>query len=339
MTIKLKRYKPHVLLSYEALLRRLKKRYRFNEIIQSNYQRHKAGFQGEKRIDYKLSLFPKKNFYHYPHLRLNTNQNHFQIDSLLITPKIIFILEIKNLKGILEYSSKYGQIIQIDDGKETGYMDPILQVEIQKQHLINWLGKIGYQIPIEPLVVSTNPYAVIRNIDNDKVFDHRFISLENLLFKLDEIYNSYQNPILTIKEIQFLLKKFIKHNNPLKSNLMKRHKIQSHHLVSGIPCDICERTLLRLHGKWYCKHCNTKFLNSHVRVILDYFLLHNSTITNNQCKTLLQLSSPNIAYKILSSMNLENNGKNKGRKYFSPEIWEFPQNAEPALPNTSILDK
>src|SRR5690625_1069916 len=125
------RKKPHVLLAHEALLRRLKPYYRNHPAIQSNYQRHKAGFYGESRVDYKLSLMQKNNYIHIPGVRLNNHQHYFQIDSIIITPKLIFIIEAKNMQGVLEYYASQRQLVQITDQVQQSYKDPILQAKLQ----------------------------------------------------------------------------------------------------------------------------------------------------------------------------------------------------------------
>lgn len=334
-----KRYKPHILLAHEALLRRLKKRYRTNDILQSNYWRYKVGYEGELKVDYQLSLFPNENFHHVPSLRLKIDSHYFQIDSLIITPKVIFILEIKNIKGTLKYSSHYGQLIQMNADKETGYHNPLSQVNIQKHRLSSWLKQFNFDIPIEPFIISTNQSAVIRNIHNDHTFQHRFISLDRLLEKLNDIYNSFPKKILSKKDINRMIEKLNKNNEAHISNLIEQYQIKEHHLVIGIPCPDCDSSLQWWRGNSYCKLCQSHYRNQYVQTIYDYFLLHKRYITNEQCRHFLQLPTPDITYNVLNKLNLRISGKNKGRKYLSPKIHDFPQSAEPFHQKNSIFDR
>src|SRR5699024_3606253 len=121
------RSKPYVLLAHEALFRRLHNKYRYNESLQANYQNYRAGYLGEKNVDYKLALFPKKGFFPCPSLRLKNWNHFFQIDSLILTPKLLFKIQIKKPKGVLEYKGSHKQLIQLDGEKELSYKDPILQ--------------------------------------------------------------------------------------------------------------------------------------------------------------------------------------------------------------------
>lgn len=333
-----KRFKPHILLAHEALFRSLHDQYRFNETIQSDYHRYRAGFYGEKQIDYKLSLFPNPEFYHLPSLRLQNNFHFFQIDSVILTPKLIFNIEVKNLKGTLEYNAAARQLIQYDDKKQTCYKDPLLQADTQRIHLHYWLQQYSINIPIEPIVVSTNPNTIIRNPENDSEFQHRFVTLENFLHKLDQIYNSYHKTVLTIKEIQKLYRKLAKNNTPLISNLIDYYQIKKQHLISGIPCTSCQfYPLEKKYKTWICPKCSQIFPDVHKRIILDYFLLHQPVITNSICRKLLRVPSPNTAYNILKSLHLKTTGSNKNRKYLAPELWEYPQHDAPKYIHPSIF--
>lgn len=334
-----KRFKSHHLLSHEALLRRLKPKYRYNENLQANYHSYRAGYLGEKSVDYKLSLFPKKDFFHLPSLRLQNNFHFFQIDSLVLTSKLIFQLESKNIKGTLQYNGMHKQLIQIDGDKKTSYKDPILQAEIQKRHLMQWLQKYGVKIPIETIVVSANPNSLIQNPHNDLTFNDRFISLENLIFRMDEIYHSYHEHLLTLRQLKNLYHLLVQHDMPLSSDPIKYYNLKKHHFIQGVACERCFYSpLKRGRGYWTCPKCAEKNLLGHERVILDYFLIHRPFITNNICRELLQIASPDTSYYILNSMGLEKTGGNKNRKYLAPNLDQFPQDAEPKLFELSILD-
>lgn len=333
-----RRTKSHHLLSYEALFRRLQYRYRLNEAIIADYQKYKAGYYGEQAIDYKLSLFPNHSFFHYPDLRLRQNFNYFQIDSVILTPKLIFIIEAKNLKGTIMYDSKHKQLLQIDEDKEFCYKDPLLQANTQKTHLKFWLRNLGYDVPIEPIVVSTNPHTIIRNIDNHPDFQHRFITLENLPYKLNEIFHQYKKKILSNTDIKKIYSLFDHNNTPLRADLINFYHITSNQLISGIACEHCGFFPIKKHPrKWKCPKCKQVDVQGYERVILDYFLLHQPFITNHICRQILHIPSQDSAYFILKSLKLKTTGANKNRKYLSPSLSEFPQDEAPKMFEISPL--
>lgn len=332
--------KSHRLLAHEALLRRLHLKFRHNEKLQVEYLKQRAGFYGEKALDYKLSLFPHREFLHYPDLRLHNFSNYFQIDSIILTPKAIFILEAKHLRGIVEYHGSRKQFIHITDEQTTSYKDPILQAETQKKHLLYWLQQHQIQIPVETLVVSTNDSTIIRNLDNDDLFNHRFVTLENLLFKIEEIYQSYTENIMDIKDMHMLYKIMLQKDEPAKTNLLQRYKINRDHLIYGVFCDSCQNGhYTKTRYNWECSNCKKTSKYCHEQVILDYFLLHDNQISNAQTRDLLKINSRNTAYRLLDKMELKKVGERKGRKYQAPHLSQFPQDAEPQFVQQSILEQ
>lgn len=340
MQLKKIRVKPHRLLAHEALLRRLKLDYRNNDRLRSEYLKQRARFYGEKNLDYTLSLFPHKEFLHYPDLRLHNFFNYFQIDSVILTPKVIFILETKNFRGIVEYSAKQKQFLHIADNQTTSYKDPILQAETQKNHLLYWLQQQQIEMPIETLVVNTNHSTIIRNLDNDELFDYRFVSLENLLFKMEEIYQLYTEKELDIKGMHKLYKILMHKNEPAKSNLLQQYKINKQHLIQGVFCNFCENGYyVRRRYDWICSNCKDMSKNCHEQVILDYFLLHNEQLSNADTRELLKIESRNTTYRLLDKMDLPKVGERKSRKYLAPHLSQFPQDAEPSFLQRSVLEQ
>lgn len=109
--IKKKRTKSYTILAYEALFRRLKKNDSNLSRIQKDYLKHITGYRGEEMVDYKLRTQTNSDFRIFHDLRFRVNHHFFQIDTLILTSSFLLILEIKNIKGILEYDSDLQQLI------------------------------------------------------------------------------------------------------------------------------------------------------------------------------------------------------------------------------------
>lgn len=328
-TTVLQRKRAHELLAYEALFRCILEQYRQHESIVSEYKRVKAGYDGEKNVDYKLSTYPRKDFFVFQGIRLENPPFYFQIDTLILTKKAIYILEIKNQKGTFNYNSEQRQLTQIVNGEVKSYKDPILQAEAQKNHLQGWLARFGiFNIPIETLVVVAYPSTIIENDTRDPEVYKKVIHNESLHQHLDRLSGSYTKNILTNSDIKNLCRILLKENKPLRTDIIQQHNISKHHLIKGVPCEKCyKHPMKRLYKRWLCPGCSAISYNAHERAILDYFLLHGTTITNKQCRELLQIVSPKTAHVIMNSMNLQKTGNTSARVYFSPPIHDFPQNS------------
>nr|WP_255259872.1 nuclease-related domain-containing protein [Lentibacillus sp. CBA3610] len=104
----------------------------------SEYKREKAGYDGEKNVDYKLSTYPQKDFFVFQGIRLQNPPFYFQIDTLILSKKVIFILEVKNKQGTFKYDSKQRQLTQEVDGQIKSFKDPILQAEGTKSRICKY---------------------------------------------------------------------------------------------------------------------------------------------------------------------------------------------------------
>lgn len=326
------RKKSHELLAYEALFRRILEKYRQHEAIVSEYKREKAGYDGEKNVDYKLSTYPQKDFFVFQGIRLKNSPFAFQIDTLILTAKVIYILEIKNQKGTFAYDSEQRQLTQVVDGEVKSFKDPILQAEAQKEHLRGWLARHGiFNIPIETLVVIAYPSTIIQNVREDPDVYKKIIHNESLHENLNRLHSRHTKDILSKSRLKKLCQALLDENTPLRTDILTQHNIDAQHLIKGVPCETCRHyPMERIYKKWKCTRCSAVSTNAHERVILDHFILHGTAITNKKCRELLQINSRKTAYLILMSMNLNYSGNNSARIYYAPTINDFPQNS--ALP-------
>ncbi|MCL6570356.1 MAG: NERD domain-containing protein [Bacillus sp. (in: Bacteria)] len=63
----------------------------------------RSGYNGEKTIKYYLEKIPEQKYHIFYGLRLPIGNTFFQIDVLLLSPKLILILDAKNNLGTLRF--------------------------------------------------------------------------------------------------------------------------------------------------------------------------------------------------------------------------------------------
>lgn len=147
----------------QVLLRRIPPNHPKIPFINENLNKMLAGYKGENSIDYPLSFLAEKNFFIFHDLRLYDNKHYFQIDTLLLSQKFVLIIEVKNITGTLYFDPVFNQLIRTKEGKERAFPDPILQVNRQESQLKNWFSQNRLpEIPIQTLIVFSNPQSVIR---------------------------------------------------------------------------------------------------------------------------------------------------------------------------------
>jgi ribosomal protein L37AE/L43A len=312
------RIKPLRILQNEALLRRLPDYHRKRQEIETDNRNRIAGYNGEKRLDYYLSLLPNNEFKIYNDLRL-TLQYAFQIDSLIITPFFAAIIEVKNYSGTLYFEPLSGQLIQIHGQKEEVIPNPISQVMRQVSQFQEWLLKEKLPaLPIEYFVVITNPSTYIKTEKDNSYIFKRVIHAEKLVDRLMEAKSAYNKQIMWPNQLQTLNKLIFERNTPLENQILSEYGISEKELLKGVQCHFCKSyTLIRKDGRWCCTKCAKVTRTAHIQAITDYFLLISTQITNKKCRDFLNLNSRHTAYRILKSMNLTFEGPSKTRFYFN----------------------
>ncbi|WP_163099313.1 nuclease-related domain-containing protein [Peribacillus alkalitolerans] len=306
-----KREIPISVLKLQVLIRRIPSNHPKIPLIQETLSKQLAGYKGEVAIEYHLSFLSEKDYLIFHDLRLQIQDFHFQMDTLIVTTRYVLILEIKNIAGTLYFDEEYHQLIRTQENREEAFPDPLLQVQRHERMLKKWISHLGFpQVPIVSLVVISNPYSIVRS-SSKKVIHSAYLPM-----KIHEIDTKFPAAILSEKEIKKLSRLLTKHHSPADYPILERFQISKEELLTGGHCPICERLpLTRIHGTWHCPHCNTKSINAHKESLKDYFYLWGDTITSRNLQQFLQFSSPQLATRILKSMNLPSTGINKSTIY------------------------
>lgn len=275
-----------------------------------------AGYKGELRVISALKALPEKEYLIFHDLRLLSSPYPFQMDILILTPYFLLILEVKNIAGEIYFDNTFNQLIRTKaDGKTEAFDDPILQVNRQRQQLVEWLKSKSYtKLPVETLVVSANSSAIVRASNTD--LNRKVIRKDYLLLKISSFKEKYNEKILTPKALKKLSALFMKEHTPHLPNLLDIYKIPADSLQTGVYCPHClSLSMERRLRKWVCRTCPSSSYDAHISALRDYVFLIKPTITNGECRNFLQLQSSSSAKNLLLSLNLGHIGHTKGRMY------------------------
>jgi hypothetical protein len=111
-----------------------------------------AGWNGELPLDFHL------DYLQYTHcildnLRLFDGHHFFQIDTLILFPSFILVIEVKNMKGQITIHRERKEMRRDMEGVQ----DPVEQSKRQMRLLSYWLAEhLDLKVPIDFLVVFTN---------------------------------------------------------------------------------------------------------------------------------------------------------------------------------------
>lgn len=118
------------------------------------------------------------------------------------------------------------------------------------------------------------------------------------------------------KDLKKAVRVINKHHIDADFSILEQYNLTEKDLIKGAICENCKgNQLFRRHGTWICHQCQLSSKKAHIQALRDYFYLLGSTITNQQLRDFLNISSSSSATRILQSMNLTSGGANKGRVY------------------------
>jgi hypothetical protein len=171
-------------------------------------------------------------------------------------------------------------------------------------------------VPIQTLVVITNPSTVVEFSPTYKEAFQKVIKSPQLQQKFSEFQQKYQSPIQNIKEMRKFIKLLFKLHDVYDPDVCELFQINKNELTMGVFCPKCDQPSMQYtRANWWCANCKHKSKTAHVEALIDYALLISPTITNQECKDFLYLPSRSITTHLLKALNLPHKGSTKSRCY------------------------
>lgn len=299
---------------YEAIIRRLPANHPRKAEFENKLSRKKAGYKGEKELDYHISQINHSSFTILHDIRIPYNDTHFQIDTLFISNSLMIPIDSKYYAGTLEFYPEFNQMIQYLNGNEKVYPDPILQTKIQGRQLEAFLRSHQFSPPpFEPLVAITNSQALIKNPTQNKEVSSRVFKSPGILYKIRPYLEKYQEEVLTDQDIKKIVKLLLRKHSPYLPDLTE---LPYSDFQKGVECPACNTIgMEKFHSLWGCKKCGHTSKDAHVAALKDYFLINGQSITNRQFRDFLGIPSIHQARRLLSQLDLIITGEKKGRVY------------------------
>ncbi len=277
-----------------------------------------AGVSGEREVFHHVKFLPQNQFRIFHNLRLHDSIGFFQIDILILTNCFILNLEVKNYKGEV-YFNEFDQLVQVQaDGSEKVIDEnPLTQAQRHGLQLHNWLQQNNFpKIPIHSFAVFSSPTTVIRNQSENTELYKNVVSSSNILPKIHEIYSQVRTPVLGKRQLEYLVQRLLASHRPLQRNVLETFAVSYSELLKGVLCPHCPYTPMNeRHGKWTCPKCHYAGSDDYLHALNDYYLLVNHTITNQEGRDFLQVTSKDKMNRLLKKAGYEFIGETSGRKY------------------------
>ncbi|MGG3469205.1 nuclease-related domain-containing protein [Neobacillus pocheonensis] len=270
-----------------------------------------AGIGGEERV---AEVFRKDSlpFEHRIFHDLSPSSvEQFQMDTYFMTPWYGFVLEVKNIGGVLEFKDNPAQLIRTrEDGQRDGFDSPVVQLERNQELLSAWLRGRGIQLPVYGAVSLAYPKQIVAvppaktKILFPNLIPSYIRSIPQQTKKLDiETFNWLSGELLA------------SHQRFIPKPICESYRIPFGDFQPGVRCVTCGRIgMIKLPRTWQCPFCETMDHCAHQRTLLEWFLIFNRRITNRECREFLGVDIQ-TAKRILTSMHWQFEGTFRNRSY------------------------
>ncbi|MFJ3391120.1 MULTISPECIES: nuclease-related domain-containing protein [unclassified Lysinibacillus] len=299
-------------LTLEMLERRLPKSHPKTTYYQDMLNRTRAGYAGEQRVDREWqSIYLEQTHYllHDVALKDEGGSIH-QMDTLLMSQNFILIVEIKNIVGRVEYMEDNHQFIRItSDDKVDGFRNPFDQVKRHARMLRRLFQMSGHHIPIEYIVVSANPNMIMTS----SLSAHPIIHVSGLAEKVEQLFKQHQQAYLSKEVLREFSEQILTMHKPTQWTL----DMNVDELKKGVLCSKCDYRFVMHYrqGKWRCENCGGRDDQAFNNALKDYRHMYGEFISNSLFQDFFGISCAKTVYKILKSLQLQEVGAKKDRKY------------------------
>lgn len=241
---------------------------------QRQYLQHlQKGFAGEQLFDQmtdqlNTNCLTLNDLFLQPHL-----SNAFQIDSLILTEKTLYLYEIKNYSGEYYYGEE--MLVKIPNFKVS---NPLIQVQNTKNKLNIFLKELRYEIEIKAYATYVHPEFTLFNAPK-----HEGILLPSQLKSHFDIIQKQSKPLTTFHKKRAA--DLIAHQiDPiLFANDIPNYSFAG--LRKGLCCEECSSLDLELRrNQYHCYSCSYEnFINSALSACIKEYqrLFSNDELTTS----------------------------------------------------------
>lgn len=296
----------------QYLLQRLKTNHSATPQLEELLYHQQAGWNGEQSLDFHLDYL-KDPHYILHNLRLFDGHHFFQIDTLILFPSFILVIEVKNMKGQITIHRERKEMRRDMEG----FQDPVEQAERQMRLLRDWLDEhLDLKMPIVFLVVFTNKRCTLEFDTFDSRIHEKVIRSTSLLDAINLKRRTRREKELQLPELVRIGRGLTSANEERIPNYMKQFSLQYSDLQKGVRCPKCGRYFMIRSGlRWLCDYCSFHSYTAHESALREYATLIQTTISNTEARDFLQIQSRHVAYRLLNRYAKGIVGVGRGVRY------------------------
>ncbi|WP_102274320.1 nuclease-related domain-containing protein [Cytobacillus massiliigabonensis] len=288
------------------LLRYLNRRKILSEKEMNYYLNMEKGFLGEKKFDEWIQTNLSKGWLVLHDLLLEYNHTVFQIDTLIISPELIYLFEVKNYEGDFYIDGERWYAISNAEIK-----NPIHQLSRNEPLFRRLLQDLGYKTLTEAKIIFINPafYLYQVPLKTPIIFSSQ----------LNRFANKLNMKTFEIKDRQLKLAEKLVALHLKESPYIRLPDYSYNQLVKGIPCAACHSFMAALTLETLiCESCGCKeaaYL-AVMRSVEEYkFLFPNCKVTTNSIQEWCEIIQSKKTIQRVLSKNFKKIGYGKYTYY------------------------
>ena len=266
-----------------------------SKITESEYRTTKAGFAGEEKV---IQFLAEARLSKETRIFRNVLIDGTQIDIVVVNPRFVCILEVKNMTGELFFSVHNKQFYRLNgEGKKEGMRNPELQLQRAVKVLQRRLHSKEVDVRVRGIIVLASRSGIV--VEAPHLFPVIPIdALTDLLEKMEgssrELFNS---------EDLKIMRKLMK-GNTVKvedSQLFERLNLDGRKLRCGVRCTECFHIgMVRTYSTWLCGRCGYRDKDAHLATLQEYQLLFGREISSKELKWWLGIEDRFLSLRILN---------------------------------------
>lgn len=284
--------------------------------LENQIKRIDSGYYGELKVDNHLAttLLPDPHFIFPGYHALLSSKRYVQIDTLILTPNYILLLEIKNIRGRVEFLQNPDRLRRTSNQVEEYFSCPITQLKRNHYALKLILQGLNFELPpIYPTLVFANRNCEIP-ISDERVPILFPLQVENYIARLNQL------PVILSKQQLSKVRQHLKKNEIIyyQEDVLEKYGVEMHSLNRGVFCCNCTGTLQLLKRKWICTECGVVEANPIPRTVLHLLQLSSDFQKPATIREWLHLQNQKIIYRACRELNLKSSSRGKGLLYKLP---------------------
>jgi ribosomal protein S27AE len=282
--------------------------------IKTDYKNSRAGFAGELKVDKFLEeLELKMPYYVLQNLTIKVGKKEVQIDTLLIHPNFILVIEIKNMRGEFYFDPVNKHFYRINDaGEKEGMRNPEAQLNRSTTIINSFLHNKGVEISSNGIIVFVSRAGIVMQASEK----WKSIPLDSLV-EYVEFLENHTNEVISSELCKRLAYELLLEDRPDKPlSIVGYYNISADKVKKGVRCPKCSFIpMLRNHSRWYCGKCGEESRDAHLKTLQEFRLLFGPEITSKVASEFMHHDSIYFAIRVLNNNAEMKNAKARYRLF------------------------